>query len=320
MCSKLIFKRLSLKLTTGSAFIFNLKCYKQTDGCTMKGLLSVVFYDIYITKLEKDAILPPRKPKLYKRFADDIFTRRKANVPDQLLEFLNNYHPNIKLTYEINPEKFIDTKICYKNSSITIKVYRSITNLTPHWSSSIPKKCKRNAIHRDSCRAERISSDFNKQKMLIRQKFDNVGNPSPFTNSIIRDYEHKQNKRQQQEDEYIIPPNFFEIAKESILVEFPYCPQNKLVAKRFLPMFHQFTNQFKVTVKWITKRVKSLFLLKGKTPFPACQINRGTCVCNETYIRETIGNVDIRWNEHEDIRKESEPAKHLKDNLNHKFK
>ena len=67
--------------------------------------------------------------------------------------------------------------------------------------------------------------------MLICQKFDNAGYPSPFTNSVIRDYEHKQNKKQQQEDEYIIPPNFFEIAKESIFVGFPYCPQNELIAK-----------------------------------------------------------------------------------------
>ena len=26
-----------------------------------------------------------------------------------------------------------------------------------------------------------------------------------------------------------------------------------------------------------------------------------------------------RWNEHEDIRKESEPAKHFRDNTDHKF-
>ena len=30
---------------------------------------------------------------------------------------------------------------------------------------------------------------------------------SPFTNNVIRDYEHRQNRRQQEEDEYI----FFEI-------------------------------------------------------------------------------------------------------------
>ena len=50
--------------------------------------------------------------------------------------------------------------------------------------------------------------------------FDNSGYPSPFTNSIIGN-----------EDKYMIPPNFFKIAKESILMEFPYCPQNELVDK-----------------------------------------------------------------------------------------
>ena len=85
--------------------------------------------------------------------------------------------------------------------------------------------------------------------------------------------------------------------------------------------FHQFTNQkFQVTIKWITKKVKSLFTLKDKNPYPTSQIYKETCVCDETYIGETIRNVDIRWNEHEDIPKESEPAKHLGKNLNHKFK
>ena len=117
--------------------MFNKKYYQQTDGCTMGEPLSVVLSDICMAKLKKDAILPPRKPKLYKRFVADIFTRRKTNIPDQLLEFLNNYHPNIKLTHEINPEKFHDTKMCYNNSSITTKVYRRVTKLTPPWPSSI---------------------------------------------------------------------------------------------------------------------------------------------------------------------------------------
>ena len=169
-------------------------------------------------------------PAGYKRFFNEIFRRRKTDIPDQALKLLNNCHPNIKLTYEINPEKFLDTNICYNNSSITTKVHQRVTKLTPHWSSNIPKRYKRNAIHRALFRAELISSDFNNKKKLIRQRFDNAGYSSPFTNSVIRDYEHKQNKRQEQEDECIVPPNIFEIAKESILVEFPYCPQNELVA------------------------------------------------------------------------------------------
>ena len=37
--------------------------------------------------------------------------------------------------------------------------------------------------------------------MLICQKFDYQGYPSLFTNNVIRDYEHKHNRRQQQENE-----------------------------------------------------------------------------------------------------------------------
>ena len=48
------------------------------------------------------------------------------------------------------------------------------------------------------------------------------------------------------------------------------CPQNELVAKRFLSKFYQFTNQkFQLTIKWISKKVKSLFSLKDKNPYPA---------------------------------------------------
>ena len=77
--------------------------------------------------------------------------------------------------------------------------------------------------------------------------------------------------------------------EEPILVEFPYCPQNELVAKRFLSKFHQFINQkFQVTIKWITEKVKNLFSLKDKNPYPVNQIYKGTRVCDEIYIGETM--------------------------------
>ena len=66
---------------------------------------------------------------------------------------------------------------------------------------------------RDLGRAERISSDFNNEKILIRQKLDNAGYPSPFMNSVIKDHEHKRSKRQDQEDECITPTNLLELRK-----------------------------------------------------------------------------------------------------------
>ena len=78
-------------------------------------------------------------------------------------------------------------------------------------------------------------------------------------------------------------------------------------------------NVYKVAVNWKTKKVKNLFSLKSRNPHPSCKIYLGVCSCNETYIGETKRNVGIRWGEHDDSRKSSEPAKHLKENPDHTF-
>ena len=128
ICSKTIFRRLMYKLTTECAFQFNQNLFKQTEGCTMAGSLSVTLPDIHMIRTEKD-IVTPLKPIFYKRFVDDIYTRRKKGIHDKLYERLNNYHPNIKLTIEINPNKFLDTEIIGNKGVIERKVYRKTTKL-----------------------------------------------------------------------------------------------------------------------------------------------------------------------------------------------
>ena len=70
----------------------------------MGGLISVVFADIYMCKMEDD-VVGPIKPLFYKRYVDDTYLRRKKNTEDELFEKLNTYHDNIKLTIEENPAK-----------------------------------------------------------------------------------------------------------------------------------------------------------------------------------------------------------------------
>ena len=67
-------KRLLLKLTTEN--ILNSNFYKQIDGCTMAESLSVICSDIYMTKTEKE-IVQPINPRIYKRFVDDIISKKK---------------------------------------------------------------------------------------------------------------------------------------------------------------------------------------------------------------------------------------------------
>ena len=84
-------------------------------------------------------VVKPLKPKLYKRYADDTYSKRIKNQPDKLFEKLNNHHPNIKLTIEVNPSKFLDTEIMIKNGIIETSVVVKESKIPNHWSSGVPK-------------------------------------------------------------------------------------------------------------------------------------------------------------------------------------
>ena len=67
------------------------------------------------------------------------------------------------------------------------------------------------------------------------------------------------------------------------------------------------------------KKVKQLFKPKNKNPHRLCVIYEGTCAWNRTCISDTKRHARIKWDEHEDPRKESEPAKHLRSHPGHSF-
>ena len=115
ICSKLIFTRLLIKLATQCTFKFNNRFLKQVDGCAMGRLLSVTFSDIYMIKIENDVVIPS-KPIFYRRFTDDIYSRLKLG-DNVLFGRLNSYHPNIKLTIEINPSKILGTTLTKINGT-----------------------------------------------------------------------------------------------------------------------------------------------------------------------------------------------------------
>ena len=85
ICSKLIFNRLLIKLSTEVTFTFNSKFCKQTDDCTMGGPLLVTFSDIYMTKMERD-VVRPFNPIFYRRYVDDIYNRQKINKKMTLMK------------------------------------------------------------------------------------------------------------------------------------------------------------------------------------------------------------------------------------------
>ena len=93
MCSRLIFKRLLMKLATELTFTFNNFC-KQIDGCTLGGPLSVTMSDICMVEMETD-VTPPLKPFLFSRHEDNIYNRCRKDEFNEVSHALNNYHENI---------------------------------------------------------------------------------------------------------------------------------------------------------------------------------------------------------------------------------
>ena len=324
ICSKLIFKRLLIKLSTEVTFTFNSKFCKQTDGCTMGGPLSVTSSDMYMTKMESD-VVRPFNPIFYRRYVDDIYNRRKINKKDDLYEALNKYHKNIKLTVEKSPSKFLDTKLIINNGIYETQVYRKETKMPTHWSSNIPKRYKRNAISVDLHRSKRISSNFDTEVQIIKSKFKSVGYPLPFIDNVIRTFKEKNivdqnNATDDNDDEPLIPPYFFEVNKRFILLKLPFCQNNEIKSKHFLKKFHHFTkNNFDIAISWETRKIQTLFHLKDKKLYPAFKIYYGVCECGEDYIGETKRNTITRWSEHDNATKDSEPSRHLSKNINHIF-
>ena len=306
-------KRLLTKLTSGCIFSFDDKLYKQVNGCAMGDPLSVTLAGIHMARME-EAVVKPKNPEVYNRYVDDIFTKIKIHETDELFNDLNSFHPSTKLTKEISPEYFLDTKIEIKNGNIHKSLHRKDAKLPSHWSSKIPKNYKRNSILTELHRAEKIADNFDSEIRKTRLKFKNAGFPSRYIESVINSHKYDKN-------EFIIPPNLFE-ERKTVLIELPYCTNNEIDQHQFLKKFHEFTgNKFIVRVIWKTRKIKTLFSLKDKNIHPVSVVYEGTCKCGAKYIGETGRNASLRWNEHENKKKQSEPAKHLRDNPNidHQF-
>ena len=307
---KLIFKNLLIWLTKDCLFSANSSLYKQIDGCPMGGPISVVMSGIFMSKLEKDVLKPPL-PIFYKRYVDDIYVRRKLSVEDKLFEDLNNYHNNITFTIEKNPKKFLDTQIIFENNNIITEVVCNNFKLPAHWSSKIPKRYKRNTINGELHRAKQIASNFQNEINKIRTKYKNAGYPLKFINSVISSF-NNENRNDQPWDEN----------KPRIIINLPFCTENENYAKVFLSKLNDFTgNKYSFIVTWKTRKIRSLFPLKDQVDFKHCSniIYEGTCSCGNNYIGVTDRNSILRFDEHDNENKSSEPSKHLKDNENHKF-
>ena len=197
---------------------------------------------------------------------------------------MNNYHPNVNLTIDINPKRFFD--IHTKNGKIETAVYRKSTKLPVPWLSNISKWYKRNAIIADLHPSKRISTNFDKENYQIKKKFLAADYAQNFVESVVRNF--KNDKIESVKDDNI-PPGFFNIAKPVIIVEVPFCTKNEFSSKHFMWKFHNFIgSKYDLWIKLITGKTKIIFKLKVNCLHPACKIYHSVCSCSETYREKLL--------------------------------
>ena len=131
---------------------------------------------------------------------------------------LNNYHPNIKLTIEVNPITFSGTKLTNISGPNKFKVFWIKTKLPSPWTCKTKKRYKRKTINGDLPRSKRILSNFDEEILLIKEKFMKADYPLPFINSLVNEF---QKAKKCGDESFINPPSFFEITKPFISIEIP---------------------------------------------------------------------------------------------------
>ena len=149
---------------------------------------------------------------------------------------------------------------------------------------------------------------------FIRSKFIKADYPRAFINNVIKQFNQDQLHNEiTEEDEQLIPPDFFEIEKPFHVLYLPYCEKSEAKSKDFIKKFREFTNAiFGIAVSWKTRKINFLFPLKDRNLYPSCKIYYGKCKqWVEDYDGEMKRNCITRLRKHDNPTHKSEPAGHI---------
>ena len=117
-------------------------------------------------------------------------------------------------------------------------------------------------------------------------------------NSIIRNFQSTLNLLDA-EDSYIIQPSLIDEDKPFISIYIPFCGKKENKFKDFIKKFHHFTEgKHRISIHWITEKVKSLFPLKDKNIYLDCVFYHGLCSWTENCIGESRSYMTTRGGEH----------------------
>ncbi|CAF3713387.1 unnamed protein product [Rotaria socialis] len=173
-----------------NVFVYDGKFYRQIIGGAMGSPFTLTLANIFMWKWERQTILSKLPShELYGRYIDDvIFTSNESETTiKEWLDFANQFHPNIKLTYTIGQcLPFLDVLIENRNATLYSSVYHKpaaeptiLSFLSDH-----PRHVFRNVIQTALMRAIRYSSTFEAFNIERRR----ITYPSVYINTQFQQF------------------------------------------------------------------------------------------------------------------------------------
>lgn len=183
-----IILRLVHLILTKNAFMFNNKFYHQIKGTAMGTKMAPTYANLFMGHLEHKLLQnSPIRPKVWKRFIDDIFCiipNGERDAP-RFIEYLNQQHTSIKFTAEFSPStvNYLDVTV-YVNDDhklqTTLYTKPTDAHLYLHYSSHHPPHQKNSIPYSQLLRVRLICStikEFDSHGLTMLSHFASRGYP-----------------------------------------------------------------------------------------------------------------------------------------------
>jgi len=350
-------KNLLIICTQKSHFQFNGNYYDQIDGVAMGSPLGPLFANIFMDEFEQNHMqkLKDLGVKNWMRFVDDVFSViENKSCSNNILEFMNSQHKNIKFTIEMeknNKIPFLDTSVTRKETGFTTTIYHkpTFTGVYLNWTSLTARKYKISLIYCLCDRIWRICTNQNdREKEFRKLKHTLAKNEYPehiIENEIEKFIKNRTTQpptQEQQENIQQVPTVEQQTADELnntiLLQQLPVPPDKEKQIKYIVLPYHN--NKVDAISSKLTKLVNSTFEnlelrvafqtpneIGKKFPFKdniknkhlrSLVVYQVKCeTCNQTYIGKCKRILQHRITEHNNAKKDSAIQTHKKLNPTH---
>lgn len=285
-------------------FQFNNILYTQDSGLAMGSPLSPLLAEIFMSKIESKIESHPLFEKTlgFSRYVDDTFLvfTGDRNELNEFLDFLNNIHPCIKFTMEIemnNSIPFLDLNIKKSKDKLEFSIYHKATStdLVIPYHSNHPQSHKLAAFHSLLHRLFHMplnQTDFFLELNYIKQIAVNNHYPLSLINKLYFKYVSKSINKN------LIPTKINEKEKKYFSLSF-----YDTVSYRIANIF----KKHNIILSYKTTSPLRKFLVNSKDKIPILHRSGVYCLscnhpgCNTCYIGQSGRRIATRVSEHNKI-------------------